>query len=188
VSERWSLDHSTDVWERDPHSRGRDAVDRIMSLPAVMRCPKCRAVQVAHHDELQITPSKDVRLRELLPELELEPLRGSRINHDDATARRSRADEKAREVERLQHQGAQRTWLGRRHLTGGPSKRDAAPDPPPAERGDDYPSGERGRMEELRRPLRLACVDGAEEWTRANIGRPMTADELGGLVGRYVGR
>jgi hypothetical protein len=34
-------------------------------------------------------------------------------------------------------------------------------------------------LEELRPRLRLAYVDGAEEWTRENVGRQMTRDELG---------
>jgi hypothetical protein len=43
-------------------------------------------------------------------------------------------------------------------------------------------------LEELRQRLRLAYVDGAEEWTRANVGRALTVDELGRVIGRYVGR
>jgi len=40
-------------------------------------------------------------------------------------------------------------------------------------------------MGELRRRLRLAYVDGAEEWTAMNVGRRMTTDELGRVIGRY---
>ncbi len=43
-------------------------------------------------------------------------------------------------------------------------------------------------MDELRQRLRLAYVDGAEEWARENIGRRMSTDELGRVIGRYVGR
>jgi hypothetical protein len=43
-------------------------------------------------------------------------------------------------------------------------------------------------LEDLRQRLRLAYVDGAEEWTRENVGRGLTGDELGGVIGRYVGR
>ncbi len=49
-------------------------------------------------------------------------------------------------------------------------------------RGIPKPDG--GRMDELRRRLRLAYVDGAEEWTVANVGRRMTTDELGRVIGR----
>jgi hypothetical protein len=50
------------------------------------------------------------------------------------------------------------------------------------------PRPEGGRMDELRRRLRFAYVDGAEEWTRENIGRALTSDELGRVIRRYVGR
>jgi hypothetical protein len=43
-------------------------------------------------------------------------------------------------------------------------------------------------LEELRKRLRLAYVHGAEEWTRENVGRGMTGDELGRVIGRYAGR
>jgi hypothetical protein len=39
-------------------------------------------------------------------------------------------------------------------------------------------------MDELRRRLRLAYLDGAETWTRSNVGRTMTGDELAGVLGR----
>lgn len=50
------------------------------------------------------------------------------------------------------------------------------------------PTPNGGRMDELRRSLRLAYVDGAEEWTRQNVGRSMTPDELAGVLERYTGR
>jgi hypothetical protein len=53
-------------------------------------------------------------------------------------------------------------------------------------RGVPKPDG--GRLDELRRRLRFAYVDGAEDWTGQNIGRGMTRDELGRVIGRYVGR
>ncbi len=39
-----------------------------------------------------------------------------------------------------------------------------------------------GRMDELRRRLLMAYVDGAEEWTRENVGRRRTEDELGPVL------
>jgi hypothetical protein len=50
------------------------------------------------------------------------------------------------------------------------------------------PPGEGSRLEELRRRLRFAYVDGAEEWSRENVGRSLTTDELGRVMGRYAGR
>jgi hypothetical protein len=50
------------------------------------------------------------------------------------------------------------------------------------------PPGDGSRLEELRRRLRLAYVDGAEEWSRENVGRGLTTDELGRVIGRYVGQ
>ncbi len=41
-------------------------------------------------------------------------------------------------------------------------------------------------MDELRRRLRLAGVDGAEEWSRANLGRTLSSDERCSTVRRYV--
>ena len=41
------------------------------------------------------------------------------------------------------------------------------------------------RMDELRRRLRLAYVDGAQEWTGENLGRGMTGDELARVARRY---
>ena len=43
-------------------------------------------------------------------------------------------------------------------------------------------------MDALRRRLRLAYVSGAEEWTRAELGRGMTGEELGRVTARYSGR
>ncbi len=53
-------------------------------------------------------------------------------------------------------------------------------------RGVSKPDG--GRMDELRRRPRLAYVEGAEEWTLEHVGRGMTRDELGRVIGRYVGK
>ena len=43
-------------------------------------------------------------------------------------------------------------------------------------------------MVERRRRLRLAYVEGAEEWSRDNIGRSLTGNELEGVLRRYGGR
>lgn len=40
-------------------------------------------------------------------------------------------------------------------------------------------------MDELRRRLRLAYLDGAEQWTRKNVGRSMTEDEVAGVCERF---
>jgi hypothetical protein len=53
-------------------------------------------------------------------------------------------------------------------------------------RGVPKPDGT--QLDELRRRLRFAYVDGAEEWTRQNVGRGLTRDELGRVIVRYVGR
>ena len=53
-------------------------------------------------------------------------------------------------------------------------------------RGVPQPDG--GRMDELRRRLRFANADGAEEWSRQNAGRNLTDDELSGVLERYTGR
>jgi hypothetical protein len=53
-------------------------------------------------------------------------------------------------------------------------------------RGVPKPNG--GQMDELRRRLRFAYVDGAETWTRENVGRAMTPSEMTGVVRRYSGR
>jgi hypothetical protein len=53
-------------------------------------------------------------------------------------------------------------------------------------RGVPKPDG--GRMDELRQRLTFAYVDGAEEWTRQNVGRSMSDDELAGVIGRYRGQ
>jgi hypothetical protein len=44
------------------------------------------------------------------------------------------------------------------------------------------------RMEELRRRLRLAYVDGAETWSQGANGRGLTPRELAGVVARYGGQ
>lgn len=53
-------------------------------------------------------------------------------------------------------------------------------------RGDKPADG--SYLEELRRRVRLAYVDGAEEWSREHVGRQMTGDEFSGVIGRYTGR
>jgi hypothetical protein len=50
-------------------------------------------------------------------------------------------------------------------------------------RGVPKPDG--GRMDVLRRRLRLAYVEGAETWTRENVGRGLKADELGRVIARF---
>ena len=52
-------------------------------------------------------------------------------------------------------------------------------------RGIEQPDG--SRMDAMRRRLRLAYVDGAEEWTRGELGRGLTNDELRGIVRRFHG-
>ena len=39
-------------------------------------------------------------------------------------------------------------------------------------------------MDALRRRLRLAYIEGAEEWSREHTERGLTADELAGVVAR----
>lgn len=39
----------------------------------------------------------------------------------------------------------------------------------------------------MRQRLRLAYVDGAEEWTRENVGRGLSEDELGRVIERFAG-
>lgn len=52
-------------------------------------------------------------------------------------------------------------------------------------RGVSKPDGT--RMDELRRRLRFADVDGAEGWSVETEGRRLTPDELAGVIGRYRG-
>jgi hypothetical protein len=52
-------------------------------------------------------------------------------------------------------------------------------------RGVPKPDGT--RMEELRRRLRLAYVQGAEEWSRAERGESLRDDELGRVIEDYPG-
>jgi hypothetical protein len=47
-------------------------------------------------------------------------------------------------------------------------------------RGVPRPDG--GRMEELRRRMRLAYVQGAEDWSRQERSRALTEDELGRVL------
>jgi hypothetical protein len=44
------------------------------------------------------------------------------------------------------------------------------------------------KLDELRARLRLAYVDGAEEWARAELGRPLARGELERVVERFPGR
>jgi hypothetical protein len=53
-------------------------------------------------------------------------------------------------------------------------------------RGVPQPDG--SRMDALRRRLRLAYVEGAEEWTRRELGRSLTSQEFGRVSQRYGGR
>jgi hypothetical protein len=43
-------------------------------------------------------------------------------------------------------------------------------------------------LEELRQRLRLAYVDGAEEWTRVNVGRSLTGQKLEAVIARMPPR
>jgi hypothetical protein len=52
-------------------------------------------------------------------------------------------------------------------------------------RGVPRPDG--GRMEELRRRVRLAYLDGAESWSRAEQGRGLDPEVLGRVIERYPG-
>jgi hypothetical protein len=53
-------------------------------------------------------------------------------------------------------------------------------------RGVHRPDG--GRMDELRRRLRLAYVEGAEKWSRAHRGQSLSEHELADVLTRYRGR
>jgi hypothetical protein len=50
------------------------------------------------------------------------------------------------------------------------------------------PKPNRDRMEELRRQLRMAYIEGAEAFSRETLDRALTPDELGRVIGRYAGR
>jgi hypothetical protein len=50
------------------------------------------------------------------------------------------------------------------------------------------PKADGTRLDELRRRLRFAYVDGAEEGVRQNVGQRLTGHELGRAIGGYVGR
>src|SRR5438093_6505819 len=52
-------------------------------------------------------------------------------------------------------------------------------------RGVPKPDGT--RLDELRRRLRIAYVDGAEEWSREHADRGLTVAELGGVLARFKG-
>jgi hypothetical protein len=49
------------------------------------------------------------------------------------------------------------------------------------------PKPEGNRMDELRKRLRLAYLEGAESWSRENVGRSMTEREMAGVAPRYRG-
>lgn len=49
------------------------------------------------------------------------------------------------------------------------------------------PRPDGGRLEELRRRARLAYIAGAEDGSARNAGRPLTGDELEGVVRRFPG-
>lgn len=53
-------------------------------------------------------------------------------------------------------------------------------------RGVPKPNGT--RLDELRRRVRFVYLDAAEEWTLQKVGRRLTRDELGRVIGRYAGR
>ena len=44
------------------------------------------------------------------------------------------------------------------------------------------------RQDELRRRLRFAYLEGADDWAERELGRKLTADELEGVTGHYKGR
>lgn len=72
-------------------------------------------------------------------------------------------------------------------VTGtGPDERAALRDLDDQLRGVPQPDG--SRMDELRRRLRFAYVQGAEDWTVANVGRRLPRDELGRVIEKYAGR
>jgi len=50
-------------------------------------------------------------------------------------------------------------------------------------RGVPHPDG--GRLNELRRRLRLAYIEGAEDWSREHAGRGLTTDELRRVAARF---
>jgi hypothetical protein len=53
-------------------------------------------------------------------------------------------------------------------------------------RGVPQPDG--SRMDELRRRIRRAYTEGAEEWSREHSGRGLTDDELTGVLAHYPPR
>lgn len=53
-------------------------------------------------------------------------------------------------------------------------------------RGVPRPDG--SRMDQLRRRLRLAYVEGAEAWSREHSARGLTGEELERVTARYTGR
>lgn len=50
-------------------------------------------------------------------------------------------------------------------------------------RGVPKPDG--GRMDEIRRRVRLAYVSGAEEWSREHVGRGLSIAEMAGVLRRF---
>jgi len=53
-------------------------------------------------------------------------------------------------------------------------------------RGVPQPNG--SVMEARERRIRLAYLQGAEEWSRENSGRPLTEDQLEGVIRRFPGK
>jgi hypothetical protein len=53
-------------------------------------------------------------------------------------------------------------------------------------RGVPKPDG--GQMDELRRRLRLAYIEGAEGWSSKHVGRGLIEQQLAGVLDRYEGR
>ena len=44
------------------------------------------------------------------------------------------------------------------------------------------------KLDELRARLRLTYLDGAEDWARAELGRPLSTDELTRVIERFPAR
>jgi hypothetical protein len=50
------------------------------------------------------------------------------------------------------------------------------------------PKHDGGRMDELRRRLRFAYVEGADDWATQKLGRHLSTEELAAVIDRYAGR